>query len=373
MSATEPGPPAVRLLPPYPEPAWLGPESELALRVELPLAAPPTEVAAWLGPEVRVAADSGRLVLLGTLAALRAAAATREPATALLAETLSRALAALGSPAPPLRLQGESWEFGQRTYVLGVVNVTPDSFSGDGVGGDPGAALARARELVAEGADALDLGGESTRPGHTPVTAEQELARVLPALRLIAAALPVPVFVDTSKAVVAEAVLGEGAAAINDVWGLRRDPGMAEVVAAAGVPVICMHNQDGNEYQDLVGEVLACFRESLARAGQAGIPAQQVVLDPGLGFGKGHAQNLEVLRRLPELRVLGPSLLVGPSRKSLIGWLLDERPPGERLLGTAAVCAWAVAHGADWVRVHDVAAIRDVVRVTDALARRPSG
>ena len=224
---------------------------------------------------------------------------------------------------------------------------------------------------MAEGADAIDLGGESTRPGHAEVEAGEEIGRVIPALKLIAGELGVPVFVDTSKAAVARAALVAGADGINDIWGLRRDPEMAAVVAAAKVPVICMHNQIGHEYSDLMGELLSHLQGSLHLAQTAGIPRDLVLLDPGIGFGKTPAQNYEVLRRLIELRTLGCPVVVGTSRKSLVGWVLDERPVEGRLLGTAATVAWSVGGGADVVRVHDVAQMRDVVRIIDVMARRP--
>jgi dihydropteroate synthase len=176
--------------------------------------------------------------------------------------------------------------------------------------------------------------------------------------------------VDTSKADVARAALDSGADGINDIWGLRRDPEMAGVVARARVPVVCMHNRTNHEYRDLMGELQAELRSSLRIAEEAGIPRELVVLDPGIGFGKVPEQSYEVLRRLCELRVLGCPVLVGTSRKSLIGWLLDERPVEGRLLGTAATVAWSVANGADIVRVHDVGQIRDIVRVMDELSRR---
>ncbi|MGH7611897.1 MAG: dihydropteroate synthase [Candidatus Dormibacteria bacterium] len=361
---------AARLLPPYPLPpgAEVPPDEEVHLELAGRLERRGLEAAAELG--VGVGIGTNRLLVSGQMASLRTWA-DRLDAVGRLdhAETLRAALLALGQPPPALRLAGRDWQFGQRTYVMGIVNVTPDSFSGDGVGASPQAALERARRLQEEGADVLDLGGESTRPGHRPVSPAEELGRVLPALARIVAELELPVFVDTSKPEVAEAALAEGASAVNDVWGLRRHPGMAEAVATAGVPVVCMHNQEGHAYSDLLGEVAQQLRSSLALAQRAGIAPSQVILDPGLGFGKLHHHNLELLRRLPELRLLGSSLLVGPSRKSLIGWLLGDRPAAERVLGTAATVAWAVARGADWVRVHDVAQMRDVVRVTDALAR----
>jgi dihydropteroate synthase len=364
----------VRLTAPYPDLSTLGGGSQVCLSIEAG-----TESEQLLASLAAVApgavsqgsADSilveGKLAdLLGRVGLARSAGGDGEPLIAVL-EVLER----LSVPAPTLRVGNSAWEFGDRTYLLGVVNVTPDSFSGDGVGGSPQAALARALRLVAEGADAIDLGGESTRPGHQPVSAAEELSRVLPALGLIAAEVAVPIFVDTSKAEVARAALAAGAHGVNDIWGLRRDPDMAQVVAEAAVPVICMHNHIGTQYLDLMRDLLAGLKHSLWLAEEAGIARDRVVLDPGIGFGKGPAQNYQVLRRLSELRTLGCPILVGTSRKSLIGWLLDERPVEGRLMGTAATVAWSITAGADIVRVHDVAEIRDVTRVIDALVRRP--
>ncbi len=304
-------------------------------------------------------------------AALRALA--RGAAAGSLRAGLLRVAAAMEGPPRALRLGGRSWRFGERTYVLGVVNVTPDSFSGDGVGDSWEAALARGRQLVAEGADALDVGGESSRPGHQPVPVEEELRRVRPAVAALAGELGVPVFVDTWKSEVAAAALEAGASAVNDIWGLRRDRRMARVAAAAGAAVICMHNQEGVRYADLQWELSTSLQESVELAVRAGVRRSQVVLDPGIGFGKTPAQSLSALRLVPLLKLLGSPLLVGTSRKSLVGWLLGDRPVGERLMGTAATVAWAASAGADIVRVHDVAEIRDVLRVVDRLERGQTG
>ena len=260
--------------------------------------------------------------------------------------------------------------WGARTYVMGIINVTPDSFSGDGLAGDVSAAVAQARAFVEAGADLLDVGGESTRPGHEPVDEATELARVVPAVRTIAAAVSVPISVDTSKAAVAEAALEAGACVVNDVWALAADPRMAAVVAHAGVPVVLMHNQEGTHYRDLVPDVIAALAARVRFAEQAGIPRAQIIVDPGIGFGKTAEHNLEVIDRLDELKVLGLPILLGPSRKRFIGRILGDAPPEQRLEGTAAAVAIGITRGADIVRVHDVEAMVKVARVADAITRR---
>ncbi len=353
----------IRLLPPYPAPGgWLRLEL-LADTAQANLPRPPRGRA---GVTV-LDREGGRVELAGRAEELAELARGLSPAE--LGSALLEALGTLSREPAPWRLGSALWSFGERTYILGIINVTPDSISGDGVGADALAAKERAIQLAEEGADAIDLGGESTRPGHQPVAVGEEIERVVPALRAIRSALRLPIFVDTSKAEVARACLSEGATGINDVWGLRRDPEMAGVVARAEAPLICMHNQQGAEYGELMEDIADSLRHSLTLAGRAGIAPERVMLDPGIGFGKDSRQNLEVLRRLPELRLLGRPLLVGTSRKSTIGWLLGGRPPPERVLGTAASVVWAAAMGAQAVRVHDVAAMRDALLVADALAR----
>ncbi len=279
-----------------------------------------------------------------------------------------------------------SW--GLRTFVMGVLNLTPDSFSGDGLMGadDPViAALERAHQFVRDGVDILDIGGESTRPGSQPVSTQEEIQRVVPVVRALAASgINAVLSVDTSKAEVAAAALQAGAHWINDVWGLRADPAMAETVARAQAVVVLMHNRMkpasaeiqerlgghyiGIQYNDLMGEVKAELLQSVGLAHKVGIPDEHIILDPGLGFGKTVEHSLELLDRLNELRVLGYPLLIGPSRKSFIGYTLDL-PPDQRLEGTAAAVTVGIVRGADIIRVHDVPAMVRVARMADAIVR----
>ena len=266
------------------------------------------------------------------------------------------------------RIGDREFRWGSRTYVMGIVNVTPDSFSGDGVT-DLETAVAQARQMEQEGADLIDIGGESTRPetwSGPGLSLEDELARVIPVVTQVAATVSVPISIDTYKAEVARRAIATGAALVNDVWGLRRDPRMAATVAAARVPVVLMHNKPGGGYDDLIGEIAESLRESVELAKSAGIPDDRIIVDPGVGFGKTRQENLEIIRRLPELRRLGYPVLIGPSRKSFIGKTLDL-PAGERLEGTAAAVALSIAGGADVVRVHDVKAMVRVARMADAI------
>jgi dihydropteroate synthase len=266
------------------------------------------------------------------------------------------------------RIGDHEFHWGSRTYVMGIVNVTPDSFSGDGVS-DLEEAVAQARQMEQDGADLIDIGGESTRPetwSGPGLSLEDELARVIPVVTGVAATVTVPISIDTYKAGAAKRAIAAGAVLVNDVWGFRRDPLMAATVAAAGVPVVLMHNKPGGGYLDLIGEISDSLRESVELARAAGITDDRIILDPGIGFGKTREENLEIIRRLPELRQLGFPLLIGPSRKSFIGKTLDL-PAGERLEGTAAAVALSIAGGADIVRVHDVKAMVRVARMADAI------
>lgn len=279
-------------------------------------------------------------------------------------------------------------DWGKRTYVMGIINLTPDSFSGDGLlqqGDVAAAALEQARRFVAAGADILDLGGESTRPGAQPVSAAEEMERVLPVLKALRTAnLDCILSIDTYKAEVAEAALAAGVDWINDVWGLRADPALAGVVARHGAPVVLMHNRSrpnnaelqarlggryvGMTYDDLIGEVCRELMESIRMARAAGIPDKHIILDPGIGFGKTVEQNLELINRLNMIKAMGFPVLLGASRKSFIGYTLNL-PTEQRLEGTAAAVAVGIVRGADVVRVHDVEPMVRVARLTDAIVR----
>lgn len=263
---------------------------------------------------------------------------------------------------------GEPLIWGRRTYVMGIINLTPDSFSGDGLANHPRAAVELAQRMEDDGADIIDVGAESTRPGGQPISAAAETSRLLPALSAICESVSIPVSVDTYKASVARRAIDTGAAMVNDVWGCLADGAMAPVIAAAEVPAILMHNQSGTQYDDLVPDVLAGLDRIAGIAQAAGIAHHNIILDPGIGFGKTADHNLELLRRLPELRDLGYPMLLGVSRKSTIGRILNL-PPEERLEGTAAAVAMSIAGGADIVRVHDVKEMVRVARMTDAIVR----
>jgi len=248
---------------------------------------------------------------------------------------------------------------------MGIVNVTPDSFSGDGLGSDADAAVAQGLRMVDEGADMLDVGGESTRPGHVPITVADEIARTEAVVRRLALQAPVPISIDTYKQEVAESAVAAGATILNDVWGLSRSPAIAELAAGRGCAVVLMHNQEGTHYTgDLMEEIKRFLAAAAARATAAGVPREKVIVDPGIGFGKTAEHNWEVLRRFAELKELGHPILIGTSRKSFIGKLLDL-PVTERLEGTAATVAAVVLRGADIVRVHDVKQMTRVVRAAD--------
>ncbi|MFN2484131.1 MAG: dihydropteroate synthase [Candidatus Limnocylindria bacterium] len=282
------------------------------------------------------------------------------------------------------RAGSHTLRWGERTYVMGIINVTRDSFSGDGLlagGRGPDEAVAAAvdlaRRFVDEGADILDVGAESTRPRavygeHPEVGAATEARAAVPVVAALARELGehVPISIDTSKGEVARQALAAGASIVNDVWAARRDPRTAEAAAETGAALVLMHNKERAEYPGgMMAEITAWLRDAVDGALAAGVQRGQLIVDPGIGFGKDSAMNLELLHRLGELRALGLPILVGPSRKRFIGELLDDAPPGDRLEGTAAAVSLAISAGADMVRVHDVRKMARVVRVADAITR----
>jgi dihydropteroate synthase len=272
---------------------------------------------------------------------------------------------------PTMRIGGRRFDWGSRTYVMGILNVTPDSFSDGGRFLAPEAALEQAEQLAREGADLIDVGAESTRPGARPVSAREQARRLVPVLRLLSRRVKTPVSVDTASAEVARAAVAEGAAMLNDVTALS-DPKMPGVIARAGVPCVVMHMrgrprtmQRNPRYSDLMAEVFDGLAAALDRGAQAGV--RRMIVDPGIGFGKRLEHNLELLRRLSELRSLGRPILVGPSRKRFIGELTGAGPQ-ERVAGTVAACVVAAQHGAHLVRVHDVGPVRQALRIADSIA-----
>jgi len=277
-----------------------------------------------------------------------------------------------------------------RTYIMGILNITPDSFSGDGLwheGDVVAAAVAQAQQFVTDGADILDIGAESTRPGSVPITVEEELARVIPIVKAVRQAVAVPISIDAYRAEVARAALDAGADWVNDVWGLRMDPDMAGLVAERGCPVVIMHNRSqpkdarqeerlgghyvGIHYDDLFADITQELQASITIAHAAGVKDEQIILDPGVGFGKTVSQNVRLLNELHHFKALGYPLLIGSSRKSFIGHTLNL-PPDERVEGTAATVAIAIARGADIIRVHDVKVMARVAKMTDAIVRQRS-
>lgn len=271
-------------------------------------------------------------------------------------------------PIPALIVRDYAFEWGSRTFVMGIINTTPDSFSGDGIGLDAERAARNAVDFVAAGADLIDIGGESTRPGHQPVNEEEELRRVIPAIAAVRSAVDIPLSVDTFKPAVAVEAVSAGADIINCVWGAI--PGIVELAARARVPLIVMHNRVNSEYNgDCVSEVISSLELAARYARDAGLPQEHIIVDPGIGFGKTPDHNVQIIARLPEfVERLPYPLLVGLSRKSFIGKITGE-PVEARAFGTAAALALAIAGGADIVRVHDVAQMNSVVQVADAIVR----
>jgi len=280
----------------------------------------------------------------------------------------------------PTRIGPTTFCWGERTFIMGILNVTPDSFSGDGLlGAVPGtraapgdpveAAVAAGRRMVEEGADILDIGGESTRPGHAPVAADEERHRVVPVIAALRAALPdVPLSIDTTKPSVAESALAAGADLVNDVWGVGDDSAVARLAADHGVPLVVMHNRTEARYTTFLPEVIADLERAIERALQLGVRWDDIVIDPGFGFGKTPEHNLILMRELAALRMLGRPVLLGTSRKSTLGRVLDL-PVGERLEATLATTALGIAAGVDVIRVHDVRANVRAARMSDAIVR----
>ena len=272
------------------------------------------------------------------------------------------------SSLPATVWEGGEFRWGIKTYVMAIINATPDSFSGDGIAGKPVLAGDLAAAAVANGADLIDIGAESTRPGHQPVNERDELARLLPVLKAVRSRVTVPISVDTSKAAVADAALRAGASIVNDVCGLMRDPELASVIATHAAPVVIMHDAPPDRQGDLVTGIVRELSRRLDHALAAGIGWEHLIVDPGFGFAKDWRQNLELLRRLGELRVLDRPILAGTSRKGTIGRVLGL-VEHDRIEGTAATVTLAIAAGADMVRVHDVQAMVRVARMTDAVVR----
>ena len=274
-----------------------------------------------------------------------------------------------------LNIRGKNFHWGDRTYIMGVLNVTPDSFSDGGQFQTVDAAIAQAINMVAAGVDMIDLGGESTKPGATPVDEQAELTRVIPvieAIRQQPATQAIPISIDTTKAAVAEAAIRAGADLVNDVSGGKFDSQMLETVGRLNVPYILMHMrgtpttmQQMTDYGDVVGEVLACLQTQIDRAVECGIDRSQMIIDPGIGFSKTYQQSIELIRQLDKFQSLNLPLLLGVSRKSFIGKILDQPDPNQRLWGTAAACCGAIDRGVDILRVHDVAEMVDVCRVAE--------
>ena len=292
-----------------------------------------------------------------------------------LAARIEEALANHDGVPAPIKIGGKSFDFGKRTYIMGILNVTPDSFSDGGRFINFNDAVSHGRKMIDYGADIIDIGGESTRPAALPVTADEEIKRVIPVIKELSKIKGAIISIDTMKSKVAEAAIKAGALMINDVSALRSDRKMAKVAGRHKVPVVLMHMlgnprrmQENPRYEDLISDIISCLQNSITLAIKGGVKKSRIIVDPGFGFGKTVEHNLEILRRLRELKVLGCPVMIGTSRKSTIGSILDL-PPDKRLEGTSATVTAAIANGADIVRVHDVAEISKVVKMSDAIYR----
>lgn len=268
-----------------------------------------------------------------------------------------------------MRIGNKIFNLGERTYIMGILNVTPDSFSDGGKFNNIEAAIAHAKEMIRKGVDIIDIGGESTRPNHIPVSEEEEIKRVIPVIRALSKEIDVPISIDTYKGIVAEYAIKEGASFINDVWGFKKDKYMAEVAAKYDVPCCLMHNRMDNNYENLMEDILKDLQESIDIALNAGVRRENIILDPGIGFAKDYRQNLEVMNRLEELKKFNLPVLLGTSRKSMIGNTLNL-PPEERVEGTVATTVIGIMKGCDFVRVHDVLENKRAALMTDAIVRR---
>ena len=275
------------------------------------------------------------------------------------------------SPNYPIQLNvadNQPLVWGLRTYVMGIINVSPDSFSGDGFDYDVQGVIDQGLRFQTEGADILDLGAQSTRPGYQEITDDEELRRLMPALEGLIDTVDIPISVDTHKPVIAKAAIETGASIINDIWGLKYNPDIALISAEYETPIVMMHNQSTTDYSDLIPNMLESLNNSINLALQSGVAKRNIIIDPGIGFGKTPDQNLEIIKRLKEFLTLGYPILIGTSRKSTIGYILDA-PPDQRIEGTASTIALSIAEGVDIIRVHDVKEMVKVSRMTDAIVR----
>ena len=268
-----------------------------------------------------------------------------------------------------MKIGNREFDVKNKTYIMGILNVTPDSFSDGGKWNDMDHALKHTEAMIAEGADILDIGGESTRPGHTPVGAQEEIERVLPVIEAVKSRFDIPISVDTYKGCVAEESLKHGADLINDIWGLKYDPHMSEVIAKSGLACCLMHNRDNTEYRNFMEDMKQDLRETIALAKAAGIADDKIILDPGVGFAKSYENNLEVIRRLKEFNELKYPVLLGTSRKSVIGLTLDL-PAAERVEGTIVTTVMAAEAGCMFVRVHDVKENHRAIQMAEAILDR---
>ncbi|MCB2292491.1 dihydropteroate synthase [Clostridium algoriphilum] len=267
-----------------------------------------------------------------------------------------------------MKIGNQCFEIGKRTYIMGILNVTPDSFSDGGKFNDVQSAINHAKIMVEQGADIIDIGGESTRPGHSVVSEAEEIERVIPIIKALKKELDVPISVDTYKGKVAELAIEAGADMINDIWGFKKDPYIALVAAKYNVPCCLMHNRDNKNYDDLIFDVLKDLEESITVALNAGVKKENIILDPGIGFAKSYEDNLKTMNNLEKLNSLGYPVLLGTSRKSMLG-VAQDLPTSERLEGTLATTAIGIMKGCEFIRVHDIKENKRVCAITDAICR----